>query len=198
MRRKLRRRTGFTLAETLLAIMILSLVTAAGTAGVTAVLAVRNRMVQTANAQVLASAAAEAIADELRFGRSIAVAGHEVTLDSARFDAGRTLCLSDASTADARTPGGRTVPAGRLVMRHTETAADPAAGGDPTTKTVLREVLGEDLYDELRFSDMTFTLQGTAPADTTVQVALTVADSAGDTLWKAEFTVVPLNGANSA
>ena len=73
MAKKLRAGRGFTLAEVLIVILILSLVTAAGTAAVTAVLSVRNRMIHAANAQSLASTAAEAIADELRFGQNITI-----------------------------------------------------------------------------------------------------------------------------
>ncbi len=189
MRRKLRRRTGFTLAETLIAVMILALVTAAGTAGVTAVLAVRNRMIQVSNAQVLASAAAEAVADELRFGRGIEAAKNKVTMDSSLFDRGCTLRLSTGGTGEYKTPAGRTVPAGRLVMERTETA-----GADP----VLREVLGGDMYRDLHFSDLTFTVDKTGTDDATVAVHLTVADTGGRDLWSADFTVVPLNGAGSA
>ena len=190
MAQKIRAGKGFTLAETLIAILILSLVTVAGTAAVTAVLSTRNRMIQVANAQMLASTAAEAVADELRFGRGITVAADNLTvsMDSSLYGTGCTLRLSTEDTVTAAgkvVTGGQKVPVNHLVMTD-------AAGG-------AREMLSAKVYDDLHFSSLEFTLNAaTTTAETSVAVAMTVADTSGHDLWSAEFTVVPLNGASQA
>lgn len=177
MAKKIRAGKGFTLAETLIAILILSLVTVAGTAAVTTVLSVRNRMIQVANAQMLASTAAEAVADELRFGQDLTVSKDKdfITMGSSLYGAGSKLTLSAEAAS-----------AGQLVV----TGADG----------ITREMLGAKAYDDLHFSGLEFTLNEPDPAagaaaEASVTVAMTVADAAGHDLWSTEFTVVPLNGA---
>lgn len=197
MAKKMRTAKGFTLAEILIVILILSLVTLAGTAAVTTVLSVRNRMIQVANAQMLASTAAEAIADELRFGQDMTVAATEdaVTLGSSLYGPGGELCLATAGTTTVAGKGvpARDVPVGQLVV---------------ISKDGAREMLGARSYDGLYFSSLHFTLKeagtaaatpagGTATTEASVTVAMTVTDGSQD-LWSMEFTVVPLNGAKKA
>lgn len=95
MKRKLRSRRGFTLAETMIVIVILSLMTAAGIAGISNVMASRVTMVRAADADILGSTAFQAIADELRFGQDIKIAadGKSVELDSVTYGTGATLTL---------------------------------------------------------------------------------------------------------
>ncbi len=60
---------GFSLAEMLVVLLILSLLTSLGVAVSAAVLSARNRMMEASNADMLGSAAMAAVADELRFGQ---------------------------------------------------------------------------------------------------------------------------------
>ena len=78
----------------LVVVAILALVAAAGAAGTSAVLASRNTMIQSADAEILGSTAAQVIADELRFGQNIDISEHSVTLDSTSFGEGAELTLS--------------------------------------------------------------------------------------------------------
>ena len=86
MRRKIMNRRGFTLVETLMVIFILALVTSAGAVGVSAVLATRVEMIQTADAEILGSTAFQAIANELRFGQNITVGDEGVAVSSVSLD----------------------------------------------------------------------------------------------------------------
>lgn len=82
MRRKLKSRRGVTIVEMLVALILLSLLTAGGVSATTAVMADYNRMQDSANAEILASTAIEAISNEIRLGKNIKVLnedGDEVT-----------------------------------------------------------------------------------------------------------------------
>lgn len=99
MRYKTRSRRGFTLVETLIVIFILALVTSAGAVGVSAVLATRVDMIQTADAEILGSTAFQAIASELRFGQNIKVGdsdvtGETVSLDSLTYGMNKKILLN--------------------------------------------------------------------------------------------------------
>ena len=95
MRRKIMDRRGFTLAETLMVIVILSLMTAAGIAGISSVMTSRRVMVQAADADILGSTAFQAIANELRFGQNIEVEEDCVTLDSVTYGERARICLTE-------------------------------------------------------------------------------------------------------
>ncbi len=69
--RKLNRRTGFTLAETLIAILILLMVSSVVAGGIPAASNAFYKAVDGANAQVLLSTAATALRDELATARDI-------------------------------------------------------------------------------------------------------------------------------
>lgn len=75
--RKLNNRTGFTLAETLIAILILLMVSSVVAGGIPAASNAYYKAVDGANAQVLLSTAATALRDELATARDIAQTGDQ-------------------------------------------------------------------------------------------------------------------------
>ncbi len=98
MKNKLKGRGGYSLTELLIVVAIVALIAAAGAAVTTAVLSSRNSMIEAADSQILGSTAAQAIADELRFGQNIVLAdgaAETVTLDSTEFGTGVEMTLSD-------------------------------------------------------------------------------------------------------
>ena len=91
-----RRKGGFTLTETLITVAILAIMTAAGATATGVVLSTKNDMVDTANAQILASTALDALADEVRYGRNVKVDAADntfITLDSGKFGDGAVIKL---------------------------------------------------------------------------------------------------------
>lgn len=83
--RKLKTRSGFSLAETLITVAILAIVTAGGVVVAGQVIDTRNAMIETADSQVLAATALEALADEVRFGQEIVIEESTLTLNSTTF-----------------------------------------------------------------------------------------------------------------
>ena len=97
MKRKMRNRKGFTLAETLVVLALLAIMTVAGMAGISAVMASRNGMIQTADAEVLGSTALQSIANELRFGRNIKIldGGSKVSMVSTTYGTATVISVDD-------------------------------------------------------------------------------------------------------
>lgn len=105
-RRALRSRRGFSLTEMLAATVILTLLTSMGAMGVTSALKNRASTIRIADAETLASTAAAALADELRFGQNILVENDQVTLDSATYGQETTIQAENGIL----TAGGRQFP----------------------------------------------------------------------------------------
>ena len=97
MKRRLKSRAGFTLAEVLIVIVIMSLITAAGATVTGTLLGERLGMIRAADAEILGSDVLQALANELRFGKNIEVGtdNASVTLDSATYGIGAELSLKD-------------------------------------------------------------------------------------------------------
>ena len=140
MARKLKSRRGVSVAEMLIAVLLLSLLTAGGITVAAGVMAVHNHMVSASNAEILASTVAETITNEIRLGKDISVtpipAGtdtNSLMLNSVRLGADAVLRLDD----------------GRLVA-DTQVYESGAA----TPKTV--QLLAETVYGELKLSELTF------------------------------------------
>ena len=133
MKKKLKGRGGYTLTEILIVVAIVAIIAAAGAVTTTAVISARNSMIEAADAQILGSTAAQAIADELRFGQNIKINKDEVTLDSTAF--GDNVCIKlDGS--------------GRL-----------AVAVDGGTETQM--MLAASAYSGLKISKLTFEKDGT-------------------------------------
>ena len=95
MRHKISSRKGFTLAEALIVVVILALMTSAGAVATSAVMASRVNMIQAADAEILGSTAFQAISNELRFGQNIEIGedNKSVTLDSLTYGLDSTIFL---------------------------------------------------------------------------------------------------------
>ncbi len=83
MARKLNRTAGFTLAETLMAILILLMVSAVVAGGLPAAMNAYHKAVDAANAQLLLSTTVNALRDELSTAWNVEAAGETITYQSA-------------------------------------------------------------------------------------------------------------------
>ena len=133
--RKHRRRAGFTLAETLLAVLILLLVSTIVATGVPVAKNAYEKVVLGANAQVLLSTTASALRNELgtAYGE-IAASGSEVTYSSAATGARAKLFVRD-----------------NVIWRQNYVAVSFAGGSDTTEENEAHPLLSEatatrDLY----------------------------------------------------
>ena len=79
LKKKLKNRSGFSLAETLLAVLILLLVSVIVANGIPAARNVYNNVIVGANAQVLLSTTVNALRNELGTARDVTVSGTDVT-----------------------------------------------------------------------------------------------------------------------
>lgn len=175
-RRKLRSREGFSLAETLVAMAILSILGSVAVLGVTQALQQRSQAIALADAQSVASNAAQVITDQLRYGRidTAHSGGDTVVLASGTYAATVSITLDDS---------------GRLITRGV--SLNDAGGLVQGTTYAL---LGEDAYCGLRLRDLHFTVNQSGEAVKSVDVSLTVTQAgSADSLWELEFSAAPIN-----
>ena len=98
LRKRLFGKKGFTLAETLLAILILLMVTAVVAAGIPVAVHAYEKVVMASNAQLLMSTTITRLRDELGTATNISVAADNLTI-SYTGDTGRNSCIHFGSTA---------------------------------------------------------------------------------------------------
>ena len=174
MRKKLKICRGSSIAEMLVAVALLAILTAGGITAASAVMASFNRTRQAANADILASTVIEAFSNEVRLGRNItapasATPSTELKLDSAFFGEGATIKGQD----------------GHLV----------AIPKDPSGASA-KELLSEDTYNGLKLTDPTFAKVEPTPAGTgsktVYTIAFSVLDGSGDVLWTGSADAAPL------
>lgn len=166
-RRKCRSRKGFSLAETLVAVLILGLLSSAAALGVSQALWQRNKSIALADAQTVASTAAGIVTDQLRYGRIASVESD-----------GAIILASGVYQTPVRI--GRDEN-GYLVTQG-------LSGGKEYA------LLGEKAYCGLHLSGLTFEIVPES-GDTVkkVNVTLAVAGSDDTELWSLEFSVAPVN-----
>ena len=172
-----RRKGGFTLTETLITVAILAIMTAAGATATGVVLSTKNDMVDTANAQILASTALDALADEVRYGRNVSVAGDHksITLDSGKFgDNAKFELVKDGMTSMVAETGEVRV-----------TVKNASGTGDDEFA-----LLGKATYAGLKIKELSFS---GPDAKGNVTISLTVEGRRGE-LWSDSRTVSMLNG----
>lgn len=140
MKKKLKSGKGTTIVEMLVALILLSLLTAGGVAATSAVMTDYNHMSEAARADILASTVIETINNEIRLGRDLTVDPSntsELRLDSAYVGVDSCIRLDD----------------NYKLVAEVETA--PAAGGAPATKE-LKQLLSEKTYGGLWLDNLTF------------------------------------------
>lgn len=153
--RKLKNRGGFSLVEMLIAMLILTMMSMVACMGISTAMEDRAKAITVADAQAVASTAAQALGDQIRYGRINAVESDHVELTSSTYGSKVKLRLED----------------GRLV-------AENAAG-------VQYALLGEKAYSGLRVDALTFAGHETEPGVVDwVDISLTVAGGIWSLNWK--------------
>lgn len=148
-----------------MAVVLLALMSAAGAVVTGSVLSTRQAMIETADAETLASTALEALANEVRFGRNItqkpgaAVGGYPQVekIDSQIF----------GPEAEFSVDGGK------IKVKS-------------MTKTF--DLLSESAYSHLKIAGMSMEIIGGQ-----VKISLTVSGRSGKELWSGGMTVSPMN-----
>lgn len=124
--RKLKGRGGFSLAEMLVAMAILTMMSMVACMGISTALQDRAKAITVADAQAVASTAAQAVSDQVRYGQIVNVEADYIELTSSTYGSKVKLCLDG----------------GRLVARN--------ASGDSYA------LLGEKAYSDLTVDELTF------------------------------------------
>lgn len=156
---------GFTLAEMLIAVMLLGLVTIMATVMTSAVFNTTALMQETAQAEILGSEALNNIQNRLRYAQNVVLDGEEksVTFDADENNAGCSFGVEE----------------GKIVYRH----------------KVNGSYLSDPLFNGVSYGNLEITdLQFTASADgKSVQIDVWI--SYGEkVLWSGGVSVIPLNG----
>ena len=98
--KRLRSNLGFTLAELMIAMLILSMVTAVAAGGIPVAINAYTRVVETANAQVLLSTTMTKLREELGTASEIkSVNDHEIVYESENGSESRIYCVTAAEAA---------------------------------------------------------------------------------------------------
>lgn len=163
--RKCKSRGGFSLAECLVALLILTIMSSVACMGITTALQDRAKAIAVADAQSVAATAAQAVGDQIRYGQISAVDPDYIELTSSTYGDQVKLCLDSQ---------------GHLV-------AEDTSG----TQYAL---LGEKAYGGLTLDGLSFTANmGGEPDELkSVDIKLSVAGESGQ-LWSLDYTVSPIN-----
>ncbi len=169
-----RARGGFSLAEMLVTLIILSLLTSAAGMGVTQALYQRSQSIALADAQTVASTAAQVITDQLRYGQIGPVESDgAIVLSSGIYKAPVTMGLDEQ---------------GWLITQ------GATAGSGGVVRGAAHALLGEDAYCGLHLSKLEFNVNKSGDTVDSVTVSLSVAKAGEtDSLWSLEFTAVPMD-----
>lgn len=179
MTKKLKSRRGTSIAEMLVAVIVLALLTAGGITAVSAVMASYIHMKEAAHADLLASTVFEALSNEIRLGQDISLptsdpaktTSESLTLTSAYFGEGTELKLDN----------------GRLVAQKT---------GETDSKQVLSDSAYNGLHlDGLSFEEIPASVppagSGT-PARAVYKISFTVCNGSNSELWKGSASTAPM------
>ena len=170
--RKLKSRGGFSLAECLVTLVILSLMSMVACMGISTAFHDRAQSITVANAQTVASTAAQAVADQIRYGQIIQVEDRAIVLESSTYGAQVRLTLNDR---------------GHLIVQ--SLSAGPA-GSAPSYALLGEKAYGGLALDQLKFETL---------SDGGIRIGLSVGtepaadDEDAEHRWSLEYTVTPLN-----
>lgn len=183
-RLKRKGRGGFSLVECLVAVLILSLMSSVACMGVSTALQDRAQAIVVANAQTVASTAAQAVADQVRYGQIVQVNDDSVVLVSSTYGALVRLELDSQ---------------GHLVAQGVSAAAGAGGAVSYTPVGEAYALLGEKAYDGMALDSLAFHADETGGVVSAVRIALSIdsqpSSGAGDSehLWSLEYTVSPMN-----
>lgn len=166
LRKKLKSSKGFSLVEYLIAMLILALMSSVACMGISNALQNRAQAITVADAQSVASTAAQAVADQVRYGRVSAVGADHIDLSSNTYGSRVRLQLDGDGHLVAQSVDGAGVPVGA-----------PYA------------LLGEMAYHGLAVDTLKFEKHETGGELDWVDISLSV----GDGLWSLQWSVAPLN-----
>lgn len=173
-RQKLKAKRGFSLAETLVAVLILGLLSSAAALGVSQALWQRNKSIALADAQTVASTAAQMVTDQLRYGQ---VAQGE--------SGGETIMLRvDQSVARISLNAEGHLFVQPLKRNDDGDWVDGGSGYKP---------LEEKAYCDLHLSQLKFELHENGGQVESVDVTVGVAQSDETELWSLDVSVSPVN-----
>lgn len=159
---------GFTLAETLIAVAVLAIVSALTVTVSVSTLGTKNTMMRVGQSSTLASSAVTTIADEIRYGQNI----REVEVGE-----GTTL-LFDSTSFGADTS---------FVVTEGRVCAKNNAGS--------YELLPAKYYGGLKVGSLTLEKVETPTGDVHIGVKISISiESGGDVVYATEMTVPALNG----
>lgn len=188
---KLTRKKGFTLAEMLIAVLLLGFVTLMAGVMTSAVLDTTVTMEEVAQAEVLGNEALENIQSELRFGTNVTLKDKKVTYDrNMTPNGGNTIIYRKGCTIDLNEEG-------MLVIKYkekdeTEEKTDTLFGGASYGKNLKITTL------EFKSGKMSETVNNTGEGAVTVDknvLTVTIKISFGDdVIWSGSASVKPLNG----
>lgn len=103
---KLKSRGGFSLAEMLVAMLILTMMSMVACMGISTAMEDRAKAITVADAQAVASTAAQAVSDQVRYGRISQVGSDYIELTSSTYGSKVQLKLEDGKLV-ALTAGGK-------------------------------------------------------------------------------------------
>lgn len=171
LRQKLKSRKGFSLVEYLIAMLILALMSSVACLGISNALQNRAKSMDVANAQTVASTAAQAVADQVRYGQISAVTGDYIELTSSTYGSRVRLQLDGDGHLVAQGVDGAGVPVGDAYA-----------------------LLGDMAYHGLTLDTLKFEPHETGGELDWVKISLSV----GEGLWSLNWSVAPLNPRVSA
>ncbi len=184
-------RKGFTLAELLIAVLLLGFVCVMVTVMTSAILSTTATMQEVAQAEILGSEALENLQNELRFGQGIVVSENSVTLTRHSTNKNSTIKIGDDKEEDKELNG-------RIVVTFDKTSK--GEGGTDKTETVTELLFGGTSYGNLTITDLKFVkdIDETTKKETgTITISLSV-KYGDDTLWSGSVSVRPINGLTAA
>ena len=138
-KQKRNRRSGFTLAETLLTVLILLLVTETVATGIPVARDAYEKVVLTANAEVLLSTTVSSLRNELGMAENVKIDGTKISYYNTARKTNSQICLnSDLSD-------GKTTDPDRMIMYQRYVSSDLSAGGS-ASRLVSKAASNKNLY----------------------------------------------------